>query len=175
MNIQCTKKVLDFLKKEKTEHDSSNDLYAWHSNYIIVDRKKMFVFTNNLTRMAVVFWGLKKSDFKTIDEWFPIGIYYAFKDMGIPKEYITKYLEEAPKEYNYFKTGTRSNITCMNKSMESAEYHLYEDGRLFIDDPLQIHLTYSANKYPIWEEKNADGKKVIYTPEKKMMEYLELL
>lgn len=64
MHIQCTKKLLDFLKPEIIEKNTDNDFLAWHANYVNINRKKFLVLMNDLTRFCIVLYGVKKSDFK---------------------------------------------------------------------------------------------------------------
>ena len=64
MHIQCTKKLLDFLKPEIMEKNTDNDFLAWHANYVNINRKKFLVLMNDLTRFCIVLYGAKKSDFK---------------------------------------------------------------------------------------------------------------
>jgi hypothetical protein len=40
MHIQSTKKVLDFFVIEPDNKNTDNDIYAWHANYEVVNRKK---------------------------------------------------------------------------------------------------------------------------------------
>jgi hypothetical protein len=64
MHIQCTKKLLDFLKPAVIEKNTNNDLHAWHANYVNINRKKFFFLINDLTRFCIILYGVKKSDFK---------------------------------------------------------------------------------------------------------------
>lgn len=54
MHIQCTKKLLDFIKPKITEVNIDDDLFAWHANYVIINRRKFLVLMNDLTRFCVV-------------------------------------------------------------------------------------------------------------------------
>ncbi len=43
MHIQSTKKVLDFFEMEAQSKNTDNDIFAWHANYEVVNRKN-FLF-----------------------------------------------------------------------------------------------------------------------------------
>ncbi|MFH1693168.1 MAG: hypothetical protein ABH890_02675 [Bacillota bacterium] len=47
MHIQCTKKLLDLLKSEIIEKNTDNDIFAWHANYVNINRKKFLVLMND--------------------------------------------------------------------------------------------------------------------------------
>jgi len=68
MLICCTKKLLIELKVEPELVEEENSLFSWHTNIIVVNRKKVVVLVNDHNRYAVVLYGLKAKDFKRFNE-----------------------------------------------------------------------------------------------------------
>lgn len=167
MHIQCTKKLLDFLKPEFTEVNTDNDLFAWHANYVNIHRKKYIVFMNDLTRFCVVMYGLKKSDFKNIKLEFQKGIIVTMTFLGYEKELIDKYLR-GMGEVTYNKTKNRKLVAQLNRANEDAWW--YADGRLY-DQIHQPEIANMLNTTPV----GTNNWKEVHYPKDKMLEYLEML
>lgn len=66
MQIQCTKKLLDELKIKAEPRTEENSLSSWHGNLLKLGRKKVLVLMNDVSRYAVVLFGLKAKDLKNI-------------------------------------------------------------------------------------------------------------
>jgi len=62
MHIQSTKKVLDFFVIKPDNKHTDNDIYAWHANYEVVNRKKLLILMHDISRFCVLIYGIKKSD-----------------------------------------------------------------------------------------------------------------
>ena len=171
MHLHCTKKVLDFLKPDIEEVDTDNDLYVWHVNYSIIDRKKLLVFMNDLTRFTVVLYGVRKSDFKDIPLMLNMGIHNAMQKLGFTFEEIQKYFDNEKPVVTFSKTKNRKLVARLNKSVEAAEWGCYDIGINF-DVYQQDHLSDYVNGYIIYED---EITKKIYTPKSKLREYIDML
>jgi len=163
--------MLDFLKPDIDEVNTNYDLYSWHVNYSIIDRKKLVVFMNDLTRFSVVLYGVRKSDFKDIPLLFNMGLHNAMQKQGFTFEEIKKYFDNEKPEITFSKTKNRKLVARLNKSVEVAEWGCYDIGVDF-DVYQQDHLSDYVNTYIIFEEENT---KKIYTPKSKLKEYIDLL
>ncbi|MCD8509707.1 MAG: hypothetical protein LRY73_07405 [Bacillus sp. (in: Bacteria)] len=65
MLIQCTKKMLDELKRKPEEQvEEEAPLTSWHANIITLQRRKTLVLVNDQNRYTVVLHGLKAKDIK---------------------------------------------------------------------------------------------------------------
>ncbi|MGB9680329.1 MAG: DUF6933 domain-containing protein [Thermoanaerobacteraceae bacterium] len=64
MLIQCTKKLLDVIKRKPVVYQEENLLFSWHANLITLNRRKTVVLVNDKNRYVVVLYGLKTKDFK---------------------------------------------------------------------------------------------------------------
>lgn len=171
MHIQCTRKLLDFLNPEIKAKDTDNDLYSWHANYITINRKKLLIIMNDLTRFTVVFYNVRKKDFEKIHLWLISGIFNAMTLAGFSTEDIMKYLNGMPNDITYNRTKNRTLVARLNKSVEAAEWACYDEG-VYIDVIEQNHISKYVNGSIIWDEKPS---KKIYHPKNKLKEYLDLL
>jgi hypothetical protein len=170
MHIQCTKKLLDFLKPTTTNKNTDSDLYAWHANYIVNDRKKLLVIMNDLTRFSLVFYGIKKSDFKNINVWFVTALYNAMSLAGFSGEDIIKYFDGAPDIITYNKTKNRTLVARLNKAVEIADIMCQNEG-VYIDVLEQNHIAQSCNEILVCQ----DNYKICYVPKEQLKAYIDML
>ncbi len=167
MHIQCSKKMLDFLKPVLTEKDTDDDLFAWHANYETILRKKFFILMNDVTRFCVFLYGLKKSDFQ--DPIFPFqkAILIAMSMEGYDKELILKYVNGI-KEVTYGPTKNRTLVSQMNRAMIDADWFAHDE---LVDDVHQPELCHRLNDGIV----GTDHGKKWHVPQEKMLECLKLL
>lgn len=125
MLIQCTKKLLDELKKKPEEQvEEEGLLTSWHGNIINLNRKKTLVLVNDKNRYTIVLHGLKAKDLKKLDDLIVSAIKETFKSEGIKDEVIEQYILAARK-LKYTKTKDRKMVARMNKGVENAQH--FED------------------------------------------------
>jgi len=167
MHIQCTKKMLEFLNPPITDKNTDDDLYAWHANYETILRKKFLLLMNDVTRFCVVFYGLKKSDFKDPVFLIQKAIIIAMSLEGYDKELVLKYVNEI-KEVTYGPTKNRLLVSQMNRAMIDAGWYAYDE---LVDEVYQPDICHFLNDTPVGTDK---GKKVHF-PSDKMLECLKLL
>ena len=69
MQIGCTQKLLDFLKKDGQPYDKESDpFYRWTANLILVNRRKTMIVINDAVRCGFVLYGLTASVRKQLDQ-----------------------------------------------------------------------------------------------------------
>ena len=126
MLIQCTKKVLDRLHLDSNtsvlKKNVTDDFFCWHANIITAERRKVLVFVNNSTRLAVICYRPKPSVYKKMGEYLTAGIQDLFNTLGVRPEIIEQYLQEAG-EAQITSSGTRSQIARMNKIVEEVLWY----------------------------------------------------
>lgn len=110
MHIQCTKTTLDYFKPEITEHDTDNDMYAWHAHFLKRSGKNQLVLMHDLSRFTVIFYGLKKSHIKELYPMISVAIMNAMMDAGIPLEAMGAYMERQPEALSFNKTKNRTLV-----------------------------------------------------------------
>ena len=98
MYIQCTKKMLDKLDSEKIRmvsadecDDGADGFYSWHVNYITINRRKVIVCMNNLTRYPIILYRPKAKDIAHLESRIKEGIRTAFLEEGVPQELVEEY------------------------------------------------------------------------------------
>lgn len=128
MVIQCTKALIEKLKLKKSElipiekdRDAAQDFYAWHAHYFTINRRKVIVCMNNLTRYTVVLFRPKPKDMASFKERLAEGIRTAFREEGIREEVITAYLERCGN-FEFSKTAGRSIVANMNTICDRVEW-----------------------------------------------------
>ncbi|BCR36150.1 DUF6933 domain-containing protein [Mariniplasma anaerobium] len=167
MHISCTKKLLDFLKPEVIEKDTDNDLFAWHANFININRKKLLILMNDLTRFCIVFYGVKKSDFKDPIFMLQKAIIIAMGTEGYDQQTVMKYVNQI-KEVTYSKTKNRTLVAQLNRAVEDS-WWICED-RLY-NQLFQPDIANSLNNAFV----GTNHWKEVHQPVVKMKEYLEML
>ena len=94
ISLQCTQKLLKEVGQEQEEaFIPTVPLGCWHANLLMLDRRKCVLFTNDQTRYSFLVAGLKKPDFKCLDEVFRQGLFRCLRLDDIPQEAIEKVLD----------------------------------------------------------------------------------
>lgn len=170
MHIQCTKTMLDYINPELTEHNTDNDMYAWHAHFLKRSGKNLLVLMHDLSRFTVVFYGLKKRHIKELYPMISVGVMNAMMDTGIPLDAIGAYMESQPQALSFNKTKNKTLVARLNKAVEMVDHILGTDG-YHADSIEQRHASLFCNQLLVCE----DNYKVCYYPEEKFREYLDLL
>ena len=165
MLIRCTKKLLDELKVIPESVEDEEPLFSWHANIILVNRRKTVVLMNDLSRYAVVLFGLKAKELKTLNDIAYQGIRETFQAEGIKDEVIDQYLLQA-KQVQYTKTIDRTSVARLNKACESTTF--------FIEDLLQDSIIQQKVSKRVSRVLVGDGKNSYILPNEKLYEELTL-
>ncbi|HAQ56517.1 MAG TPA: hypothetical protein DCR44_03850 [Acholeplasmatales bacterium] len=168
MHIQCTKKMLDFLKPEIIVKNTDDDFFAWHADYFNVFRKKLFCLMNDLTRYCVVLYGLKKSDFKNPTELFARAVFITMAVQGYDLPLATAYTNQI-HDVTFGKTKDRKLVARLNRAMFDLSWCC--DGEFLAEYPEQPQLALRLNESPVGQ----DNWKISFFPFQKMLEYLKML
>jgi len=163
-----TRKMIDFAGKDLINKNTDNDMFSWHVNYCILDRLKLIVFTHDLSAMALVFYGLKKSEFKNPKNILINALRHTLKNAEIPLELINKYIQDADdKPITYGKTKGKVLVSRLTSILLDTEYLAYEIGvNEFIE---QYELARKINQFIRTENKGKEG----FIPKDRMKELLE--
>ena len=169
MHIQCTKALLDYLKPQMTEKDTDSDMSAWHAHVVKRSRKNCFVLMHDLSRFVLVFYPVKKSDFKELYQMVSVAMANAMLGVGFIQEEVAAYIKSQPTELTFNKTKNRTLVARLNKAIESVDAVMSTDG--YYDDHIeQVQASIFCNQYLVCE----DNYKKCYEPKDKLREYLEL-
>jgi hypothetical protein len=134
ITIQCTQKLLKEVGQEYTGAILPTvPLGDWHANLILLDRRKCVLFTNDLTRYSFMVAGLKKPDFKMLDELFRQNLFKCLLRDGFSQEAIEKVLDEI-REVVFTRTSDRSVLGTMNDMAQIIKWTVQdEDGLENVD------------------------------------------
>jgi len=122
MIIQCTAKMLNELKIEpEMDAAAESPLFAWHCNLIKVERRKMVLLVNDLTRICVVLYGLTAPYFKRFSELARTAMGEVLLAEGIDPAVVERYLADGG-EVHYTKTGDKSLLGKMNRIAMDMEF-----------------------------------------------------
>ena len=167
MHIQCTRKMLDFINRPTVSKNTDDDLYAWHADFLVVDRKKLFLLVNDLTRYCVVLYGLHKADFANPTDLFRRRIYVTMGVAGYDRELVGRYVDGIDS-VTYDRTKNRTMVARLNRAMFYLSYDV--EAGLIDGVPEQPHLSDRLNDMPVTENHG----RVYYRPDQRMREYLKL-
>ena len=170
MHIQCTKAMLDYIKPNLAEQSTDNDMYAWHAHLIKRSRKNLLVLMHDFSRFTLVFYGVKKSDLKELDQMISVAMANSMNYAGFTPEEISAYLDHQPEALSFGKTKNRTLVARLIKALEIAS-HIFDYDGYHADSIEQRQPSLFCNQLLVCE----DNYKVCYYPEEKFREYLDLL
>jgi hypothetical protein len=169
MHIQCTKAMLDYIKPTLVEHNTDNDMYAWHAHLVKRSRKKLLVLMHDLSRFTLVFYGVKKSDLKELDHMISVAMANSMLEVGFTTEEIHAYIDRQPDALTFGSTKNRTLVARLNKAVETSDHILGTEG-YYEDSIEQTHASLFCNQLLVCE----NNYKVCYYPAGKLREYLDL-
>lgn len=158
VQIGCTKKLLDFLKKDGQPYDKEIDpFYRWTANLIVVNRRKTLIAVNDAVRCGFVLYGLTAPVRKQLDWHLREGIRRTLLAERIDPQLVEKYLDDCGENITYTKTGDLSVVSRLNQLILDLEYSSepWEEGEIYQPDvTLEISgIIYSvAGKYYVVRE-----------------------
>lgn len=129
MYLQCTKKMLDKLDSEKIRmisadecDDGADGFYSWHVNYITINRRKVIVCMNNLTRYPIILYRPKAKDIAHLESRIKEGIRTAFLEEGVPQELVEEYFRNCG-DVRFSKTKDRKLLAKLNQTCQIVQYY----------------------------------------------------
>ena len=169
MIIQCTKKVLDRIKMQdvkdsplKNGADDGSRLYAWHTNIITVNRRKLLIFVNDFTELCVIWYRPEPCVYKDLEGALRTGISELLKSLGFRKDVIEAYLKDSGTGM-VTKSGSKSAIARMNHFMDHVKWVANRFGD---EKGLMLGAMMSISRFPVSE---GGG---YFIPEKRMTDAL---
>ena len=152
MLLSCTKKLADALKIKVFEVVPlrRNQLYEWHANLFVFNRRKGVIVMNNLTRYSVVLYGLKAEHFKKFNEFVLSAIEQTFRAEGFSDEVISNFVRTSARVI-YAKSSDRSILG----QLVDVQYHLEWriDEREPIDSFFLVEISKELNRIPLGTQK----------------------
>lgn len=145
--MQCTQKLLKEVGQEyQGTINPTVPLGCWHANLLVLDRRKCVLFTNDKTRYTFLAFGLKKPDFKMLDEVFRQGLFKNLMRDGFSQEAIEKVLDEI-REIVFTRTSNRSVLGTMNDMSSIIKWTVHDEGGLPNVDVVELNS--KLNRMPL--------------------------
>ncbi len=157
--IRCTQKLLKELDVMPEEKNFPNEVLGeWHANLLLIQRRKCVLFTNSKTLFSFLVTGLRKADFKHLDEIFRQSCFKQMLYEGIPQNQFEKVLAEN-EEIIYGKTNNRSVLGSMNDFTKMIKFDV-EDAR-HVDNLNLYKVNKELNQIPMSAIEYKSGNKML--------------
>ena len=133
LQIRCTKKVLELFsyKAENLSEIAKSDslLGNWYVNELRIDRRKVLLFTSELTLLSFIYFGVKKSTAKDLELRTVNGIARLLETEGFNAEEIDRVVDDY-LVVGITKTENRKTLGSMNDLAFLYESNIYSAGGL---------------------------------------------
>lgn len=143
MQIGCTKKLQEFLKKDIVQADQDVDpFYTWSASIMIVNRRKTIVVLHDESRCGFVLYGMTSRHLREMDCIIQAGIQDMLTAHGISSTAINRYLQDCGP-ISYTTTRDRKTVSRLNYFCEQVSFF----SEAFIPVwQLQSHLMQALNE-----------------------------
>lgn len=122
MQIGCTKKLQEFLKKDIIQADQGVDpFYTWSASIMIVNRRKTIVVLHDESRCGFVLYGMTSRHIREIDRIIQTGICDMLEAHGISTAIIECYLQECGR-ISYTTPRERDTAAHLNYFCEQVSF-----------------------------------------------------
>lgn len=131
LQLRCTKKVLDlfsYTAQDLADIEESDSLLGnWYVNELRIDRRKVLLFTSELTLLSFVFFGVKKSTARDLELRAVNGIANLLGTEGFTDEEIGRVVDDY-LVVSITKTANRKTLGNMNDLAFLYESYIHGDG-----------------------------------------------
>lgn len=143
MQIGCTKKLQEFLKKDIIQADQDVDpFYTWSASIMIVNRRRTIVVLHDESRCGFVLYGMTSRHIREIDRIIQTGICDMLEAHGISTAIIERYLQECGR-ISYTTPRHRDTVAHLNYFCEQVSFF----SEVFIPvRQFQSHLVQALNE-----------------------------
>ncbi len=141
--VHCTQKLLAEIPDRLIDPSASGE--SWHANLLRFDRRKCVLFTHDATLYSVFVPGLKKPEFKHLDEVFGQRLFKALVWDQVPQTLIERMLD-ACRAIRFTRSSNRSVLGSMNDIRFHVGLHVEDGGGLANLDLAQ--LQHRLNRIP---------------------------
>lgn len=122
MQIGCTKKLQEFLKKDIIQADQDVDpFYTWSASIMIVNRRRTIVVLHDESRCGFVLYGMTSRHLREMDCIIQAGIRDMLTAHGISGTAINRYLQECGR-ISYTPPRDRNTVAHLNYFCEQVSF-----------------------------------------------------
>lgn len=145
--------ILEVTKKLETElkvntHNvipmEEDKFYSWHADIFMYNRRKCIILMNDKTRYSIVLYGLKKEQFKNLQQVITDAIVENFTEEGFEGEVIENYIQKLG--YILYSKTNDQNILEQITDMEYITVQSYFKELLNEDKINQAELNKKVNR-----------------------------
>ena len=112
MQVECTKKLLDYIGvKAKVADESIDPVFRWSANLIQINRRRTIVVAHDSSRYGFVLYGIKAKDIHNLGDLLLDGIRTCLELECIDPDLITRYLSDCGTPVVFTKSaGDRKSV-----------------------------------------------------------------
>lgn len=119
MQLGCTKKLQNYLKRDISPVDPSADpFFSWSADLMTLNRHKTISVVNDCTRCGFVLYGVTAETKNDLEQQIMDGIRTMLAADEITPDLIDRYMEDCGQTITLTKTRDRSTVARMNKFNE---------------------------------------------------------
>lgn len=123
MQLGCTKKLQDYLKRDISPVNPSADpFFSWSADLLTINRRKTISVVNDCTCCGFVLYGAAAKTMKNLEQQIMDGIRAMLAAAEIAPDLIDRYLEDCGQAITFTKTRDRSTVARMNKFNERVRF-----------------------------------------------------
>ena len=118
--------------------------YSWHANIFMYNRRKCIILMNDKTRYSIILYGLKKDQFKNLQQVITDAIVENFTQEGFETEIIDNYVQKLG--YILYSKTNDQNILGQMTDMEYITVQSYFKALLEENKINQVELNKKVNR-----------------------------
>ncbi len=123
MQLGCTKKLQDYLKRDISPVDQLADpFFSWSADLLTINRRKAISVVNDYTRCGFVLYGVSAKTVKDLKQQIVDGIRAMLATDEIAPDLIDRYVADCGQTITFTKTRDRSTVARMNKFNERVHF-----------------------------------------------------
>lgn len=134
MQLECTKKLLEYLKVKPCKPEEPVDpLFLWSANLITLNRRKCLVAVHPASCCAFVLYGVTAKLLPKLPELLLEGIRGLLQSEYVRPEIIENYLDDCGRQVTFASNSSRKAVTRCNMACQRVErfVNLFEPEDLY--------------------------------------------
>lgn len=112
--LRFTQALLKEMKAAPIENELTASLFSWHANMVWVNRRKHILLINDLSRLSVIFNGVRSAQLNSLTDKFRTELRDYLVSEGIEPKLIESYMKDS-QQINIARTNNRSVLGTMKE------------------------------------------------------------
>jgi len=167
MQVECTKKLLDYIGVQAEAADERIDpVFRWSTNLIQVNRRRTIVVAHDSSRYGFVLYGIKAKDIHNLGDLLLDGIRTCLELECIDPDLIDRYLSDCGTPVVFTKSAGRTLVSRLNQLCTRVTYfaddftveHLFQKQVLAVinDDYIRVRNNPVQRYFVVYEKLGED-------------------